>query len=108
MVRSRGVRSPCKGGSIESKKQFQSSARRSSLQPANRKLRSRTRSEGHLKNLGTKGSNDALDWLRPASAIGRDDSTKQGDTSFGFDCSDLDDSFSKFLQVFLLSFYLFR
>ena len=94
------ARTPSKASSTENKRTSSSSSRRGSVQPAaNRKLRSRTRSEGHLKNIGAKDTNDPLDWLRPSSAIEKED-TRPGDTSFGFDSTDLDSSFTKFLQVF--------
>ena len=92
------VRSLVKVTPNEAKRPLSTSNRRSSLNASNRKLRSRTRSEGQLKNLGTKESNDSWECLRRADSAFEND-IKADDTSFGYDYVDLDSSFTKFLQV---------
>lgn len=102
--RQQKVRYLFKGASSQTKRPLSTSNRRLSLNTSNRKLRSRTRSEGQLKNLGTKDANDSMEWLRPASAFEKEADTKACDTSFGYDYADLDSSFTKFLQVFIEKF----
>ena len=97
--RRRKVRSLVKVTPNEAKRPSSTSNRRSSLNASNRKLKSRTRSEGQLKNLGTKESNDSWECLRRADSAFEND-TKADDISFEYDYVDLDSSFTKFLQVF--------
>jgi len=95
--RRKKVRSLVKVTPNEAKRPLSTSNRRSSLNASNRKLKSRTRSEGQLKNLGTKESNDSWECLRRADSAFEND-TKADDISFGYDYVDLDSSFTKFLQ----------
>ena len=88
-----------KGTSSEIKRPLSTSNRRASLNSSSRKLRSRARSEGQLKNLGKRDTSGSMECLRPTSALEREIDTKPGDSSFEYDYADIDNSFTKFLQV---------